>query len=149
MTSAVGRLIDQWADTHEFRPNMSDVARRVGVSRAAVSRWYMGSAPTPENLRALASLTGIPYSRFADAVLTDLGYLPRESEGRGQQPAANTPAVLGELPRTAHEWDVAAAALRQAGLAESYIVKHIGSRPVDHPPGEGGTAGGIGQARGA
>ena len=145
--SEVGRLIDQWADGFEFRPNMSDVARRVGVSRAAVSRWYMGSAPTPENLRALASLTGIPYSRFADAVLVDLGYMKKESERHDASPT--TQGVPANLPAPPHEWDVAASALREAGLDESYIVGHIGPRPgeVTDPPPAGGTGSAVSRAQ--
>lgn len=147
--SEVGRLIDQWADGFEFRPNMSDVARRIGVSRAAVSRWYMGSAPTPENLRALASLTGIPYSRFADAVLSDLGYLAKESD-RDAAPMNQAVPASG-LPVTGHEWDVAASALHRLGLTAKRIEAEIGSRPPEPDAGGGGDAdeGGGRKSRGA
>lgn len=69
------RLVEGWLDVQMFRPSQAQLADRLGVSRSAVSQWKHGQArPTPENLRDLSRLTGIPFGDLRTAVVEDLGY---------------------------------------------------------------------------
>lgn len=76
----VWRLVQEWIDGEQFPPTQAAIARYLHVQRSAVSQWKTGKAsPSPENLRSLAAMTGLPYSRFLDALLRDQGYLRTET----------------------------------------------------------------------
>lgn len=88
------RLVENWRESQRFDVTQAALARDIGVARSAVSQWKLGkSTPTPENMRAIQSATGIRYRDLLDALLQDMGYLPptKESDGSGNA-ASNTPA---------------------------------------------------------
>lgn len=91
----MGRLYDliqahMDAQPYEVRP--ADVARALGVSRQTVANWR---EPTKlisrEHLEGIARITGTPYIRVLDALLEDIGYIPRSSPGgdRGSRQRAD------------------------------------------------------------
>lgn len=75
--SHLWRLVEDWRKSQRFDVTQAALARDIGVARSAVSQWKSGAAtPTPENMRAIQSATGIRYRDLLDALLQDLGYLP-------------------------------------------------------------------------
>lgn len=81
----MGRLFDL---VEEYRarysphePSYSRIAEQVGVSRQTLLNW---KTPTKlldkEHIRALATVTGVPYQRVLDALLEDIGYLREDQE---------------------------------------------------------------------
>jgi transcriptional regulator with XRE-family HTH domain len=95
----LGELIDAYKDRFEYEVSSAAIARRLGVTRTSIGKWYTGSMPTPENLRALSTLMNVPYTRLLDAALADAGYLPKkEREGDAVEPATNKQA--GASPAT-------------------------------------------------
>lgn len=96
----VGRLIDLYADSQEYRPADAAMARRIGVSKSAFGKWRHAQAfPKPHHVRALATLLGIPHRTLLTAFLVDAGYLPKEREGSGQQPAPTSgPGAVAVTP---------------------------------------------------
>lgn len=75
-TTRLWALIEGWLDVQMFRPSQAQLAKEIGVARNAVSKWKFGEArPTPENLRALSRVTGIPFRDLRTAVVEDLGYI--------------------------------------------------------------------------
>lgn len=101
METHVWRLIQQWRDRRDFPVSQASLAKAIGVRPTALSQWKLGQArPTPEHLRAIATLTGISYGDLLEALLRDMGYLRTESL---QDAAANAtqpvsvPALDGEL----------------------------------------------------
>lgn len=80
METHVWQIVRQWMEGQQFPPSQAAVARYLGVNRSAVSQWKKGQAqPTPDNLRAMATMTGVSYERFLDALLRDQGYLRTET----------------------------------------------------------------------
>ncbi len=70
------RIIQAHIDTAgPYPPTEAAVARRMGVSRQTMSNWKAGAMPKPENVRAIAALTGQPYLMVLRAALIDAGYL--------------------------------------------------------------------------
>jgi transcriptional regulator with XRE-family HTH domain len=128
MVSEIGRMIDQYADRQRYRPSDSQIARELGVTRAVIGQWRRGAVPSPENLRRLATLIDVPYSRLVDAVMVQLGYYPKVGEGDVVEPAPNTSA-----PLTAEQWDETYADLYGRGLLERTILSQIGPRPSAVP----------------
>lgn len=95
----LGRLIDEYQDgLTPFRPSDAAVARALGVSKSALSKWKRAeSMPQPAHVRKLANLTGFRYNAVLDAVLADHGYLPRESGQRGNTPPMNDDPEIPDL----------------------------------------------------
>lgn len=84
----LGRLIEAHRDEQQYPPSNAAIGRAVGVTRTTIANWLNGDGlPSPENLRRLATLLGVPYWRVLEAALVDSGYMPRESESRGNTPA--------------------------------------------------------------
>lgn len=80
METHVWGLVREWMESQQFPPTQAAVARHLGVQRSAVSQWKKGQAhPTPGNLRAMATMTGVAYELFLDALLRDQGYLRTET----------------------------------------------------------------------
>lgn len=80
-------IIDDYRDRHG-QPSEASVARAIGVSPATVNAWRnrgIRELPALKTLRALAELTGRSYSTvILPAVLRDVGYLEKESDGHGR-----------------------------------------------------------------
>lgn len=80
--------IQAWLDVLPYPPSQARLAKRLGLSRSAVSDWKQGkSRPTPEHLRRLAHemepVSGPDiYDRLVLAVTRDLGYLPGAVDDR-------------------------------------------------------------------
>lgn len=73
------RAVDRWRMSQTFPPNQSALAKHIGVGRSTVSQWKNGdSRPSPDHMRAIQSATGIRYRDLLDAMLADMGYLPKE-----------------------------------------------------------------------
>lgn len=121
VVSEVGRLIDEYRDQQQFPVSAAAVARRLGVSRSTIGKWYAGSVPRPEHLRSIATLIGVPYSRLTDAVLSDLGYYAKAGEDREELSA----------PKSVAEWDRRAAELQRGvrPLSDAEVVQALGVRP--------------------
>ena len=94
------KLVEDWRHRQRFKPSQAALARDIGVARGALTQWkYDESRPTPAHMRALQSATGIRYRDLLDAMLTDMGYLPK---GVGDGNAAATTSA-GESPATKHQ----------------------------------------------
>jgi transcriptional regulator with XRE-family HTH domain len=82
-TSHLWAVIESWLDVLPWPPTQSQLAKKLGVSRQAVTEWKYGlSVPKPEHLRALAdemaAVAGPDvYDRLLDAVNLDQGFEPR------------------------------------------------------------------------
>lgn len=93
--SELGKLIQAYIDSQVYPPTDSAVARKLGVSRSALGKWKRGDAmPSPDNLRAIATLLGVGYMRVLDAALIDDGYLPKDGDGDVRDAAPMTPGVV-------------------------------------------------------
>lgn len=82
-------LIEAHRSSHEpYPPSYSRIAEQVGVARQTLLNWR---DPTGwirrEHLEALAEVLGVPYIRLLDAMLEDIGYIPKRppTQGGGQQ----------------------------------------------------------------
>lgn len=94
----LGKLIQEYIDRQEYPPSDAAIGRRLGVTRSTVGNWKRGDAmPKPDNLRDLATLMGVSYTRVLDAALADSGYLPKERGGSGNA-APNTQGPDGPAP---------------------------------------------------
>jgi transcriptional regulator with XRE-family HTH domain len=57
--------IKRWRETREPEITKAELARRVGVSSAAVAQWEGGATePTHDNVEAIATALGITLSGF-------------------------------------------------------------------------------------
>lgn len=69
-------LIQEHMDSQPYGVSKRQVAGRLGVSPTTLDNWR---TPTKlierEHLKAISSLTGVPYLRVLDALLADIGYL--------------------------------------------------------------------------
>ncbi len=75
--SELKQLVENYTSRNER--SMSWVARKMDVSPQTLSSWWHRGTkrlPTPENLRSLAAVLGVPYRYVLEAALTDAGYLP-------------------------------------------------------------------------
>lgn len=135
VVSEIGRLIEEFADEQWPRPKPADIARRLAVTRQTVSKWYAGSIPRPEHLRALATLLGLPYSRLTDAILTEQGYYPKESERHDASPIG-TRSIPPERMAGAEE-------MRRKGVSDAVIEAWLAGEPSS-PDREGGAGHGAG-----
>lgn len=94
----LGRLIEDYKDRAAAkdplhrRPNNADIGRVIGVGRSTVHHWTQGKMPGPEHLGPLARALGAPYPRVLAAALSDSGYLAREADLSGHEPAATSQA---------------------------------------------------------
>lgn len=99
------RLVDGWRRQQRFPPSQSALAKDIGVARGAVTQWKYGETrPTPDHMRRLQSATGLRYRDLLDAMLIDMGYLPKERDGNEAAPIARTPRgkiAKGETARAA------------------------------------------------
>ena len=81
-------IVQSWIELLPYPPNQSQIARKLGVSRSAVSDWKKGvSSPGAQHLQALAvemqSVFGPDaYPRLLEAVNQDQGYLPATKAAR-------------------------------------------------------------------
>lgn len=88
----MGRLYDliqahMDAQPYEVRP--ADVARALGVSRQTVRNWREPSKLIDkEHLQAIAELVGVPYIRVLDALLEDIGYIPKTDPAEPDEESA-------------------------------------------------------------
>lgn len=99
--TSLWRLIEQWRTSQRFNVSQAALAKDIGVSRSVISQWKYGeSRPTPANMRALQSATGLRYRDLLDAMLQDLGYLPKEAghDAAAKTDAGATPANVKHLP---------------------------------------------------
>lgn len=102
----LGQMIEAYRDREAARdqlgrrPTDADIARALKVSKSTVGNWIRGTAmPKQPHFTPLANLLGEPRNRVLDAALRDAGYLPKESDGRGNAaPIAvpNEPAATSE-----------------------------------------------------
>lgn len=102
----VWRLVDQWRAQQRFPVTQAALARDIGVNRTALSQWKLGQTrPTPDNLRALQSATGIRYRDLTDALLRDMGYLPAEydDDTAATSRAPGSGAQVHHLDQAAHD----------------------------------------------
>lgn len=84
------KIVQAHIDASPYPPSERQVAMKLGISPTALSNWRAPKRlPDVENLRALARLTGVPYSEVLEAALTDTGY--KEVGHRGDA-APNTQA---------------------------------------------------------
>lgn len=100
METHVWGLVRQWMESQQFPPSQAAVARHLGVQRSAVSQWKKGQAtPTPDNLRAMATMTGVAYELFLDALLRDQGYLRTETyDAATTKQAPGSGATVTQFP---------------------------------------------------
>lgn len=71
-------LIQAHMDTQPYEVRPADVAKALGVSRQTVANWREPSSLIEKkHLQAIAELIGVPYVRVLDALLEDIGYLPK------------------------------------------------------------------------
>lgn len=75
----MGRLFDliqEHVDSQPYEVTLSQVAKRIGVSRQTVLNWR---TPTKlidkKHLVAISQVTGRSYETVRDALLNDIGYL--------------------------------------------------------------------------
>lgn len=82
---AVGKfwdLIQTHVDAQSYPPSERQLARRLGVTPSTLANWR-----TPKQLierrhiEAVADLAGVSYMRALDALLEDIGYIPRSDQG--------------------------------------------------------------------
>lgn len=98
------------------------LAKRMGTAPQTLDSWKnRGLKELPDQwlLEALARETRTPYGDVLTAVLRDIGYLPGESEGRGQRPAANSPAGGSPAKVTEATAETVTEPKRAAGLRRS------------------------------
>ena len=90
----VQRHVDRWGVTS------ATLSRRMGSKPQTLSSWKHRSLkklPAKWLLEALARETRTPYEEVLTAVLRDIGYLPAESEGRGD--TVEGKVVIPETPQ--------------------------------------------------
>lgn len=87
-TSRLGALIDRYKRAHGIAD--TELARRIGVTRAGLIKWRtekLRQLPDLDNLAAIARVTGQPYRQVLSAALFDSGYLT-EADAGGPRPYA-------------------------------------------------------------
>lgn len=85
-TSRLGALIDRYKRAHGIAD--TELARRIGVTRAGLIKWRtekLRQLPDLDNLAAIARVTGQPYRQVLSAALFDSGYLT-EADAGGPRP---------------------------------------------------------------
>lgn len=86
----MGHLWDIVQAHHDaYGPSIAEIARRIGMSSSGVHAWNrrgIKAMPRPQNLRALAELTGTPYDDVIHAALLDAGYGVVDTRKRPGQP---------------------------------------------------------------
>lgn len=76
-------IIESHMDGQGYRISQRQVAHRLGVSPTTLANWRdPKELIEKDHLVAIARLTGVPYQRVLDALLTDIGYLREKSERR-------------------------------------------------------------------
>lgn len=84
-------LIQQHMDSQPYGVSQRQVAGRLGVSPTTLKNWQ---TPTKlidrEHLKAISRLTGVPYLRVLDALLTDIGYLSESEPPAPEREAGET-----------------------------------------------------------
>lgn len=97
------RLVESWRRQQRFNVTQSALAKDIGVARGAISQWKYGETrPTPDNMRRLQSATGLRYRDLLDAMLQDMGYLPKEDASDGP-PIVDEESATERLRRRARE----------------------------------------------
>lgn len=73
-------LIEAHRTAQAYPPSYSRIAEQVGVARQTLLNWR---TPTTliqrDHLEALAGVIGVPYIRVLDALLEDIGYIPKST----------------------------------------------------------------------
>lgn len=83
-TSRLSALIDRYKRAHGIAD--TELARRIGVTRAGLNKWRtekLRQLPDLDNLAAISRVTGQPYRQVLSAALFDSGYL---TEAEADQP---------------------------------------------------------------
>lgn len=125
MAGELWAVIQRYIDNQRYRPSERQIANELGVSPQAMTKWKRPvGLPARDSLVAIARLTGVPYRQVLDAVLVDIDYLPKESDGDGNAPPTNRPAL------TAAEWDETYEDLHRQGLSDRMIRSQLPPRPT-------------------
>lgn len=73
-------IIQKHMDDQPYRVSQRQIAEKLDVSPTTLKNWRR---PTKlidkEHLVSISRLTGVPYLRVLDALLTDIGYIAAES----------------------------------------------------------------------
>ena len=77
MAGDLWTIVETYRDSQSYPPSVRAIAKRLGISNMTLVNWRdrLTHLPRPENLHALAELTGVPYRDVLDAALRDAGYL--------------------------------------------------------------------------
>lgn len=117
-------LIQHHIDSQRYRPSERQIAKALGVSPQATSKWKaLVGLPAKDTLVAVSRLTGVPYRDVLEAALVDIGYATVEESERD----------VNASPMTQAAWDEAAKQLMSdpvRPLSEREVVATIGPRPV-------------------
>lgn len=116
-------LVEEWLRSTPGA-NQTVLARGLGVTRAAVSRWAVGgAAPSAAHVGGLARMIGVSYATLLTASMVDRGYLSAgerlTADEVGAGPGEPWTAASGEQPRVwrlFEEW--AAAHTVRPGVAQ-------------------------------
>lgn len=86
-------IVQAHIDSSPYPPSYRQVARRLGITPTTLTNWRdPQDLPRQTNLRALATLTGVPYDDVLRAALTDTGYFD-PSRHHEHEPAADEPST--------------------------------------------------------
>lgn len=89
----VGRfydLIQQHVNEQTYPPSERELARRLRVTPSTLANWRTPKRLIEKaHLEAVAELTGVPYIRVLDALLEDIGYIPK-SRPDPEEPESKT-----------------------------------------------------------
>lgn len=72
-------LIQAHIDAQPYPVSERQIAIKLGVTQTTLKNWRTpAKLPAKKHLVAISELTGVPYQRVLDALLTDIGYLQRD-----------------------------------------------------------------------
>lgn len=81
-------LIQEHIDSQPYEVSVRQVAKNIGVTQTTLANWRNPKQLIAlEHLEAIARVTGTPYIRVLDALLEDIGYIPKRDSPT--PPAAN------------------------------------------------------------
>jgi transcriptional regulator with XRE-family HTH domain len=83
--SQLWKIVQAHIDAQPYPPSERQIAMRLGVSPTTLANWRTSriELPKPENLMALADLTGVSYDKVLQAALDDSGYAGQIAARRG------------------------------------------------------------------
>lgn len=71
-------LIQGHIDAQPYEVSLRQVARNIGVTQTTLTNWRNPKQLVArEHLEAISRVTGVPYIRVLDALLEDIGYIPK------------------------------------------------------------------------